>query len=107
MKVGEIVRNATVAWSKTSPFLAAGTLAGTMSEGFDTSGILEIFDPSQYRDTNEITNKVSYATSEKFMKLIWSQAGNGKNPLGIIAGGMESGVINLWNPQLMLECVSK
>jgi protein transport protein SEC31 len=103
MKVGQIDKNATVAWSKSSPLLALGTLAGTMSESFDTSGTLEIYDLS--RGPENVEHKVSVDTEEKFFKLIWSQAsGNtARNPLGLIAGGMESGVINLWSPTLLLQ----
>jgi protein transport protein SEC31 len=100
MKVGHIDKNATVAWSKSAPLLALGSLAGTMSESFDTSGTLEIYDLS--RGPENVEHKATVETPEKFFKLIWSQTA-GKQPLGLIAGGMESGVINLWNPSLTLQ----
>lgn len=71
-----------------------------MSESFDTSGTLDIFDLSRGPECAE--HRATVATEEKFFKLIWSPA-TGNNPLGLIAGGMESGVINLWNPTLTLE----
>lgn len=73
-----------------------------MSESFDTSGTLDIFDLSRGPECAE--HRATVATEEKFFKLIWSPA-TGNNPLGLIAGGMESGVINLWNPTLTLEYV--
>ena len=45
MRVRQTPRSATLAWSQSGArsLLAAGTAAGTMSENFDPTGILELY----------------------------------------------------------------
>eukprot|EP01127_Copromyxa_protea_P009476 TRINITY_DN2246_c0_g1_i2.p1 TRINITY_DN2246_c0_g1~~TRINITY_DN2246_c0_g1_i2.p1 ORF type:complete len:768 (-),score=242.46 TRINITY_DN2246_c0_g1_i2:1529-3832(-) len=102
MKLQHIERTATVAWCHNRPLLAAGTLVGTMSENFDPTGTLELFQIGK-RGLAEPTASVK--TDEKLYKLAWSGAPglNENQDLGLIAGGLENGVISLWNPSAILE----
>eukprot|EP01126_Amoeba_proteus_P037653 TRINITY_DN3896_c0_g1_i6.p1 TRINITY_DN3896_c0_g1~~TRINITY_DN3896_c0_g1_i6.p1 ORF type:complete len:244 (+),score=67.16 TRINITY_DN3896_c0_g1_i6:71-733(+) len=100
MRVQQIRRTATLAWCQCAPLLACGTLVGTMSETFDPTGTLEIFDV----DANP---KATFKTEEKMYKLAWSgESSLSHSGLGIIAGGLESGTIGLWNPSILLEGVN-
>ncbi len=106
MRVQQIQRTASVAWCHTQPLLASGTLVGTMSENFDPTGTLEIFDIDYKQGVTE--PRVSVKTDEKLYKLAWSGdcSSLGDNlGLGLIAGGLENGVIGLWNPSLLLQYV--
>jgi hypothetical protein len=75
-----------------------------MSENFDPTGTLEIFDIDYKQGVSEPV--ASIKTDEKLYKLAWSSESSslGDNlALGLIAGGLENGVINLWNPSLLLQ----
>lgn len=46
----------------------------------------------------------SVKTEARFSSVSWSpETLGGKYPLGILAGGMENGVINIWNPKAIME----
>ena len=49
----------------------------------------------------------SLVTKDSFHKLAWGAKGmdDGTLPLGLLAGGMSDGAINLWNPQALFMCV--
>lgn len=75
-----------------------------MSENFDPTGTLELFQVDYKQETSEPRAKVK--TEEKLYKLAWSGecSSLGENlGLGLLAGGLENGVISLWNPALLLQ----
>lgn len=107
MKVQQIHRTATVAWSHTSPLVATGTLVGTMSENFDPTGTLELFQVDYKQGASEPRAKIK--TDEKLYKLAWSRDCSALGEslhMGLIAGGLENGVIGLWNPSRLLQYVT-
>eukprot|EP01129_Flabellula_baltica_P007199 TRINITY_DN2773_c0_g1_i1.p1 TRINITY_DN2773_c0_g1~~TRINITY_DN2773_c0_g1_i1.p1 ORF type:complete len:852 (+),score=241.08 TRINITY_DN2773_c0_g1_i1:38-2593(+) len=85
-----IKKSSTVAWSHeiTPMYMALGKLAGTLSEDFDTSGELEIY---EFDDASFEMKPVSRVeTEEKFYRLSWSEDGQ------FVAGGMDNGLLNVW-----------
>lgn len=110
-QVSQIPRSATVAWGSSANnanLLAAGTVAGAISDSFDASASLEIFSLDLSSQTGEMPLLGSVKTNERFHRLAWGTTGiaDGSLPYGIIAGGMVDGSINIFNPALMIACVS-
>ena len=110
MKLAEANRTqspATTAWSplpQQPAYLAAGTVAGTMGLDFDTSAHLEIMhvDFSNPKE-QKVLGKTTAA--DRFHKLVWGLTGvnNESFPLGIIAGGLANGSVNLWDPSKIIR----
>ncbi|OBZ77263.1 Protein transport protein SEC31 [Grifola frondosa] len=108
MKLKEIHRPATFAWSPTPslPLLATGTVAGALDESFSNNGQLEIWAPD-FLDKNEYDlggegqtgPRASITTSSRFNRLAWGHAGR---PRGIVVAGMENGELDIWDPSKIL-----
>ena len=107
--IGSVKRSATVAWGASSDYanlLAAGTVAGAISDSFDTSSQLEILSVDVTSSGAELPSLGMVQTSERFCKLAWGIQGieDGSLPMGLIAGAMVDGSIKIYNPALMLAC---
>jgi protein transport protein SEC31 len=107
MKIQEIKRNATIAWSPIPAhpqLLATGTIAGTLGLDFDTSAYLELFSLELSKDGAEPKLLGEISASERFNKLCWGVPGLQTSfPLGLIAGGLSNGTISLWDPSKILR----
>ncbi|KAI0259714.1 hypothetical protein BC834DRAFT_974042 [Gloeopeniophorella convolvens] len=105
MKLKEIHRTSTFAWSPLStPLLATGTVAGALDESFSNDSQLEIWAP-------DFLNKQEYdlggeshhgprgvvTNSARFNRIAWG-TGDGSLPEGVIAAGMENGELGIWDP---------
>ncbi|EJD54689.1 hypothetical protein AURDEDRAFT_110220 [Auricularia subglabra TFB-10046 SS5] len=111
MKLKEIHRTATFAWSPSQsvPLLATGGVAGALDESFSNDSHLEIWSPNFF-DKNEFDlghdghpgPKASVTTSARFNRLAWGYVQPSK-PLGVIAAGMETGELSLWDPSKIVE----
>ncbi|KAI7885775.1 hypothetical protein K492DRAFT_233927 [Lichtheimia hyalospora FSU 10163] len=104
-KLNEIHRTATFAWSpgQQLPFIAAGTVSGALDDSFSNASELELFKLDLVHANNkglEPAGKVS--TNARFNTLGWGHTTTDK-PYGIIAGGMDSGELELWDPNAILE----
>jgi len=96
-------KGATIAWSsvKSHPnLMALGTKDG--GGGFDDyGGELEIhrFDFANYSDQGS-TVLGKFKTQTRFASLAWSEMATKPTdfPLGLVAGGMSDGVVNVWDP---------
>ncbi|KAI0747191.1 hypothetical protein C8Q80DRAFT_1179960 [Daedaleopsis nitida] len=107
MKLKEIHRTSTFAWSPTPslPLLATGTVAGALDESFSNNGQLEIWAPD-FLDRNQFDlggegqagPKGAVTTTSRFNRLAWGYV-NGERPRGLIVAGMENGEIDLWDPE--------
>ena len=109
-KIASVKRSATVAWassSEHSSLLAAGTVAGAISESFDASASLDIF--SLDFSSDEIPLLGSVQTAERFHRLAWGTKGmeDGSLPYGILAGGAVDGSVKIYNPGVIIgrDCV--
>eukprot|EP01117_Protostelium_nocturnum_P002756 TRINITY_DN1366_c0_g1_i2.p1 TRINITY_DN1366_c0_g1~~TRINITY_DN1366_c0_g1_i2.p1 ORF type:complete len:1089 (+),score=273.69 TRINITY_DN1366_c0_g1_i2:269-3535(+) len=111
----EVERSAAVAWSPLSnspSLLAAGTIAGTLSEDFDYSAHIEIFELNLQEDEEQLSSTGSRSlktlgsgvVSERFNKLAWSSSTQSANyPKGLLAGGLANGSVSIWNPQSIIN----
>ncbi|KAH9171578.1 hypothetical protein EDB89DRAFT_1091731 [Lactarius sanguifluus] len=105
MKLKEIHRTSTIAWSPLStPLLATGTVAGALDESFSNDSQLEIWAPDflnkqEYDLGGEGQNGPlgSVANTARFNRIAWGH-GDGTRPDGVIAAGMENGELAIWDP---------
>ena len=103
MKISGVNRSATVAWGASSEhasLLAAGTVAGAISDNFDSSAHLEVFKLDMSSQTGELSLLGSVPSSERFHRLAWGTKGmeNGSMPHGILAGGCVDGTVKIYSP---------
>ncbi|KAI0052035.1 hypothetical protein FA95DRAFT_1554003 [Auriscalpium vulgare] len=106
MKLKEIHRTSTFAWSPLStPLLATGTVAGALDESFSNDSQLEIWAPN-FLDKQEYElgaegqsgPKGVVTNSARFNRIAWGYA-DGSRQQGIIAAGMENGELGIWDPE--------
>ncbi|KAI0302809.1 hypothetical protein B0F90DRAFT_1627011 [Multifurca ochricompacta] len=110
MKLKEIHRTSTFAWSPLStPLLATGTVAGALDESFSNDSQLEIWEPDflnkqEYDLGGEGQNGLrgSVANSARFNRIVWGKA-DGSRPEGVIAAGMENGELGIWDPSKIVS----
>ncbi|KAG1730307.1 hypothetical protein EDB19DRAFT_1740751 [Suillus lakei] len=106
MKLKEIYRTSTFAWSPTAslPLIATGSVAGALDESFSNESQLEIWQPD-FMDKNEYdlggdglpAPKGAVTDSSRFNRLAWGQVHRDRSR-GVIAAGMENGELALWDP---------
>ncbi|KAI9262294.1 hypothetical protein BDA99DRAFT_72356 [Phascolomyces articulosus] len=105
-KLNEIHRTATFAWSpgQQLPLIAAGTVSGALDDSFSNASELELFklDLTHSNSSQGLSPAGKVSTNARFNTLRWGHATTEK-PYGIIAGGMDSGELELWNPAAILE----
>jgi len=112
MRISGVSRSSTVAWGASSEhasLLAAGTVAGAISDNFDSSAHLEVFKLDTSSQSGELSLLGSVQTSERFHRLAWGTKGieNGSMPYGMLAGGMVDGTIKIFSPSAMVACVPR
>ncbi|KAI9459387.1 hypothetical protein F5148DRAFT_1218787 [Russula earlei] len=113
MKLKEIHRTSTFAWSPLSaPLLATGTVAGALDESFSNDSQLEIWAPDflkkQEYDLGGQGQKGprgSVSNSSRFNRIAWGKA-DGSRPEGVIAAGMENGELGIWDPSKIVSHVN-
>ncbi|KAF3933347.1 hypothetical protein ABW19_dt0203314 [Dactylella cylindrospora] len=96
-----IPRTATFAWSEGSsrPLIATGTAAGAVSADFSNDTHLELWDldlDSGVSDASELSPKVSVSAEKRFHDIAWGTR-------GLIAGGLDDGVLGLWNADALFN----
>ncbi|CAJ0922359.1 15847_t:CDS:10, partial [Entrophospora sp. SA101] len=96
----------TFAWSpgQNSPIIATGTVAGALDASFSNTTELELFhlNLDQNDSSFNLQQPSGLVTSNaRFDRLAWGIAAD--KPYGIIAGGMENGELDLWDPSIILE----
>jgi len=106
-RIAGLSRSATVAWGASAEhasLLATGTVAGAISDSFDTTAHLEVFSIDLSSQNSDMSALGSLETSERFHRLAWGTRGieDGSLPYGILAGGMVDGSIKIYNPALMI-----
>ena len=109
-RISYIRRGATVAWGpthETASYIAAGTVAGAISDSFDASASLEIFNLDLGSASGEMEVLGSIQLPERFHSITWGTAGvdGGALPYGMLAGGMVDGTVKVFNPAAMTGCV--
>ncbi|XWS32489.1 hypothetical protein CRYUN_Cryun23aG0162800 [Craigia yunnanensis] len=98
-------RSASVALSPDAPYMAVGTMAGAVDLSFSSSANLEIFKFDFQNDDRELPVVGECPSTERFNRLAWGKNGSGsdKFSLGLVAGGLVDGNINLWNPLTLIR----
>ena len=93
-------RAATLAFSPTAPYVAAGTMAGAIDMSFTTSSTLEIFKVDFDGSTELPLAGAAVPAPERFHRLAWGTTGieSETHSLGIIAGGLVDGTVLLYDP---------
>ncbi|WVF69534.1 hypothetical protein IAT40_004312 [Kwoniella sp. CBS 6097] len=117
MKLKDISRTATFAWdqsSSSSPLLATGAVAGALDENFSNESQLEIWAPD-FGDSSGLRlggagsdgkgPQGSITVNNRFNRLAWS-APSSTHSKGLIAAGLESGEVNLFDPERILSGAS-
>ncbi|TFK70699.1 hypothetical protein BDN72DRAFT_794932 [Pluteus cervinus] len=111
MKLKEIRRTSTFAWSPTEPLplLATGTVAGALDESFSNESQLELWSPNFFDKTEYELGGIGQngpagfvTDTARFNRLAWG-AGEGGRSRGVIAAGMENGELVLWDPSKILS----
>ncbi|XP_039030970.1 protein transport protein SEC31 homolog B-like [Hibiscus syriacus] len=101
-------RSAQVALAPDAPYMAAGTMAGAVDLSFSSSANLEIFKLDFQSDDRDLPLVGECPTSERFNRVAWGKNGFGSDEfsLGLIAGGLVDGNIDLWNPLNLIRSMS-
>ncbi|XP_052862438.1 protein transport protein Sec31A [Anopheles cruzii] len=106
MKVKELQKMVNVAWSPAEQcpiMLAAGTAAQQLDASFSTSASLELYSINLADPSYDLELKGTQSSPHRFHKLIWSPlvtsgaAEQSASPSGLITGGCESGVLQVYN----------
>lgn len=99
-----VSRSASVALAPDAPYLAAGTMAGAVDLSFSSSANLEIFKLDFQSDDRDLPVVGECPSSERFNRLTWGRNGSGSEQfsLGLIAGGLLDGSIDIWNPHALI-----
>ncbi|KAE9616365.1 putative transcription factor WD40-like family [Lupinus albus] len=102
-------RSASVALAPDSPYLAAGTMAGAVDLSFSSSANLEIFNLDFHSDDHELPLLAEFPTSERFNRLSWGKNASSTDEfaLGLVAGGLVDGNIDIWNPLTLIRSEAK
>ncbi|KAL0260442.1 protein transport protein S31 [Diplodia seriata] len=109
VRLREIPRTATFAWSPGAapPLLATGTRAGAVDADFSNETQLELWDLALNSSEQpvELQPAASISLDSRFHDIAWSQPDEAR-PRGIIAGALESGNLDLWDAQKLLDGAS-
>ena len=102
----EVSRTATFAWSPSvaSHYLATGTKAGAVDEGFSNDTQLELWDLDLGNTSKgrELRPAARISTDSGFNDIAWTKDGSSSSH-GIIAGALENGSLDLWNAEKLLS----
>ncbi len=91
--------------SPDAPFLATGTMAGAIDLSFSTTACLEIFSTDYADGEFEMpTRGKAVPSTERFHRLVWGRgAASEETRLGLIAGGLVDGTVNVYNPAKIVD----
>ncbi|KAJ6984756.1 protein transport protein SEC31 [Populus alba x Populus x berolinensis] len=103
--IKSVNRSASVALAPDSPYMAAGTMAGAVDLSFSSSASLEIFKLDFQSGDRDLPVVGECQSSERFNRLAWGRNGSGSDAygLGLIAGGLVDGNIDIWNPLSLIS----
>lgn len=101
VRLREISRTAVFAWSPGSgaPLIVTGTRTGALNDDFSSETKLELWDLGLDRLDGgdvELTPLGSLTTDAGFNDIAWSEPTD-EYPLGVIAGALENGSVDVWD----------
>ncbi|KAG9267521.1 protein transport protein Sec31A-like isoform X2 [Astyanax mexicanus] len=107
MRVKEILRTATQAWSPAAQhpaYLALGTSAQQLDASFNTTAALELFEMDFADKSMDMKLRGSLSTTNRFHSLIWVTFGMGVDgSSGRLIGGGENGTVTIYSPEAILS----
>jgi len=102
----EIPRTAVFAWSPgtAAPLLVTGTRTGAVSDDFSSETKLELWDLrlDQLHQDGELQPAGSITTDSGFNDIACSEPDE-QHPLGVIAGALDNGSIDLWDAEKLRQ----
>ncbi|KAJ4836661.1 Protein transport protein Sec31B [Turnera subulata] len=103
--IKSVSRSASVALAPDAPYMAAGTMAGAVDLSFSSSASIEIFKLDFQSDDRDLPVVGESPSSERFNRLAWGRNGSGSDSysLGLLAGGLVDGSIDIWNPLTLIR----
>uniref|UniRef100_A0A8D8QRK6 Protein transport protein Sec31A n=1 Tax=Cacopsylla melanoneura TaxID=428564 RepID=A0A8D8QRK6_9HEMI len=111
MKVKEVDKTVNVTWSPEAQhpiYLAMGTAAQQLDASFSTSATLDIYSLNLNEPGLDLKLEETVPTEHKFHKITWGAYNcNADNPQGIIIGGCDDGIIQLYNVNNVMTGNSK
>jgi protein transport protein SEC31 len=106
VRLREIQRTAVFAWSPGAgaPLLATGTRNGAVSDDFSSEVKLELWDLklNELDGGGELTPTGTITTDSGFNDISWSEPTD-DYPLGVIAGALDNGSVDLWDAQKLRD----
>ena len=113
MTRAQVPRTATFSWSPykvAEPLLATATVVGALDESFSNESQLEIWSPlaGQAGSDNASTlqPKGVVAHASRFNRIAWGYDNHADRPKGVLAAGMETGELGIWDPVKILASES-
>ena len=104
--VREIPRTATFTWSPEprGQYIATGTKAGAVDEGFSNDTQLEVWDllPDRARSPDDPQPLASISTDSRFNDIAWTKE-KSVHGNGVVAGGLENGSLDLWDADKLIR----
>ncbi|KAK4547858.1 hypothetical protein LTR36_010577 [Oleoguttula mirabilis] len=98
----EIQRTAVFAWSPgaAAPLLVTGTRTGAVNDDLSSETKLELWDLAldKLEQDTHLTPAGSITTDAGFNDIAWSEPDE-EHPLGVIAGALENGSVDLWDAE--------
>ncbi|SMR42720.1 unnamed protein product [Zymoseptoria tritici ST99CH_1E4] len=109
VRLREIQRTAVFTWSPGAgaPLVATGTRTGAVNDDFSDEVKLELWDLAleQLNHDTELKPAGSITTDAGFNDIAWSEPTK-EYPLGVIAGALENGSVDLWDAQKLRDGAS-
>ena len=103
MKIKEIKRTSTIAWSPdVIPLLASGSIAGAVDLDFSSSSTLEIWDVFGLLPDTPV---FSASVENKFHALAWLSPFE-KHSRGVLVGALENGTVQFWDVDTLIKTKS-
>ncbi|KAI8967510.1 hypothetical protein BDF20DRAFT_218787 [Mycotypha africana] len=102
-KLKYIERTSTFAWSPSqAPMIATGTMADASDDSFFNVSSLEIFEMSNNASNQTLEPLAKVHVKSRFQTIGWGYISEDK-PKGIIASGMKTGELELWDASAILD----
>ncbi|KAI7066200.1 WD40 repeat-like protein, partial [Hortaea werneckii] len=98
----ELQRTAVFAWSpgSSAPLLVTGTRIGALNDDLSSETKLELWDLGldQLTQNGDLTPLGTLSTDAGFNDIAWSEPDD-DHPLGVIAGALENGSVDIWDAE--------
>ncbi|GAA5940398.1 hypothetical protein JCM1841_004304 [Sporobolomyces salmonicolor] len=121
-----IPRTSVLSWSpsvvpSSDPYLATGTVSGALDDSFSSDSKLELWSPFRPASAHDTRPDLTATSADafnhdqapvasvnvpaRFNRLAWGTHGVAtmERPLGVLAAGLETGEVALWDPDVMLR----